>query len=177
MCKSMNWKLIAGGFALGLLPFILAGCDSADPAAGSGKAKVANVAIPRANVGKTEDGWHQSYADAAAESKAKGKPILMDFTGSDWCVWCIRLDQEVFEKEEFKKWAADNVVLLKLDYPQSKPQAKDVIEQNSVLQQKYAIRGFPTVLLTDAEGNLLGKLGYEAGGPENWTRKASSLLR
>lgn len=162
--------------------FFLIGCDVPAPVAEKTPEPSNNVSslgrvIPVAKIGKTEDGWFQSYADAVTESRTSGKPIMIDFTGSDWCGWCIKLDKEVFHTDEFKKWADDHVVLLKLDFPRSTQLPKDVVEQNSALQQEYAIRGFPTILLTDAGGKIIGKLGYEAGGPEVWTRKASQLLR
>ena len=67
----------------------------------------------------TEVTWLTSYSTAIAESKSSGKPVLVNFTGKAWCGWCIRLRREVFETEEFKQWAADNVVLLELDFPRT----------------------------------------------------------
>jgi len=95
------------------------------------------------------EGWLTSYNEAVSQAKKTGKPIMVDFTGSDWCGWCIRLHGEVFDKPEFKKWAAKNVVLLELDYPHQKPQPKALKEQNDKLMRKYGsvVEGFPTVLL------------------------------
>ena len=83
---------------------------------------------------------------------------MMFFTGSDWCGWCIRLQKEVFFKEDFKKWAQENVVLLELDFPRRKALAPDIKAQNTKLQSQFAIRGYPTVWFVtpdkDAQGNL-----------------------
>ena len=124
------------------------------------------------------NGWLTSYSEAVSQSKKTGKPIMADFTGSDWCGWCIRLHNEVFDKPEFKKWAAKNVVLLELDYPHQKQQSKAIKEQNDKIMRKYGpvVEGFPTVLFMEADGSVFGKYGYEAGGPENWTKMASRLL-
>jgi len=124
------------------------------------------------------EGWLTSYNEAVSQAKKTGKPIMVDFTGSDWCGWCIRLHGEVFDKPEFKKWAAKNVVLLELDYPHQKPQPKALKEQNDKLMRKYGsvVEGFPTVLFIEADGSVFGKYGYDAGGPENWTKMASRLL-
>ena len=69
---------------------------------------------------QAEDGpWHSSYEKALEEVKEKGRPVLMLFTGSDWCPPCQRMDRELLDTDEFKKWAKENVVLLELDFPAS----------------------------------------------------------
>ena len=128
---------------------------------------------PRKNA---EAVWFASWDKAAVAAKESGKPILADFTGSDWCGWCIRLDDEVFATQEFGAWARQNVILLKLDFPHQKEQDAELKKQNSSLAQKYGIRGFPTVLFLDAEGTPLGKAGYLPGGPCKWLECAGQLL-
>ncbi len=113
-------------------------------------------------------GWTTSMKEAIAESKKTGKPILADFTGSDWCGWCIKLNNEVFSKSQFKNWAKKNVVLLELDYPSRKQQSAAVKKQNNALKNKYKIRGYPTILLLGADGKVLQKTGYGRGGPQAW---------
>lgn len=123
-----------------------------------------------------ESGWHTNWADAAKESKNTGKPILMDFTGSDWCGWCIRLKEEVFSTAYFQKWAKANVVLLELDFPRGKPQSEETKAANQELARKYQIQGFPSIIFADATGKELGRYGYDEGGPENWTKTAAQFL-
>ncbi|CAN5711114.1 thioredoxin family protein [soil metagenome] len=123
------------------------------------------------------EGWPTNYAAAVKESKKTGKPILADFTGSDWCGWCMKLDKEVFSTSEFKAWAKKNVVLLSLDYPQQKKLSAAEKKQNDMLQQKYQIRGFPTILFLDHTGKMLGQYGYDEGGPKAWTAKASKMIK
>ncbi|MEQ1903506.1 MAG: thioredoxin family protein [Pirellulaceae bacterium] len=167
----------------GLMTLLLAsnGCDTPTPTkTGTSKSGTSNLSfgdIVSAVAPKTKDGWHQSFGDAQAEAKSSGRPLLIDFTGSDWCHWCIKLDEEVFEASEFKEWAEKNVVLLKLDFPQSVQQEKDLVEQNRAMQQVFAIRGFPTVIFVDSSGKLLGRYGYDKGGPKNWISKAESMIR
>lgn len=120
--------------------------------------------------------WLVDYDTAVTESESTGKPILVNFTGSDWCGWCIKLHKEVFKKQEFKTWAAKNVVLLELDFPRRKEQTAEIKAQNKKLKKKYAIRGFPTVLILDAEGNKMGKTGYRRGGPDGWVNNAESMI-
>lgn len=121
--------------------------------------------------------WLTSWDEAAKLSKKTGKPILADFTGSDWCGWCIKLKKEVFDTPAFDKWAKDNVILLELDYPNAKPQSDAVKKQNAALAKKYSIEGYPTILFLDASGKILGKSGYLEGGPSVWTKNAEGLLK
>jgi len=115
------------------------------------------------------EGWLVDIQEAHALSQKTGKPILANFTGSDWCGWCKRLTASVFSKEEFKKWADDNVVLLELDYPRRKSLPDNLRAQNEQLRQAFQIRGFPTVWVfkleqdeTSGQMNIegLGKTGY-----------------
>jgi protein disulfide-isomerase len=111
-------------------------------------------------------GWLTNYEKAQKEAQANHKLLLMDFTGSDWCGWCIMLDKEVFSKPEFKEYATKHLVLLELDFPRSKKMPPETAAQNERLMLKYRIQGFPTVVVFDSEGKPLGALGYQAGGPQ-----------
>ncbi|MCK6458840.1 MAG: thioredoxin family protein [Planctomycetes bacterium] len=122
------------------------------------------------------DGWHTDFKKAAAESKKTGKPILADFTGSDWCGWCKKLDAEVFATKEFQKWARRNVVLLQLDFPHGRKLDDKLAKQNEELRDKYEVKGYPTILFLDHEGTLLGRTGYVEGGPGPWIEKAAAAL-
>ena len=124
-----------------------------------------------------DSGWYTDWDKASAESKKTGKPILIDFTGSDWCGWCIKLKKEVFDTPSFKKWANEKVVLLELDFPRSKPQPEAEKAKNKKLAQKYAIEGFPTIIFSNAKGDVLGRYGYDAGGPDVLTKKAEAFLK
>lgn len=124
-----------------------------------------------------ETPWLTSFADAKAAAKKDQKVILADFTGSDWCGWCIKLHKEVFSKPEFATWAAKNVVLLELDYPHNTPQSDELKQQNQELAQKYGVRAYPTVLFLDADGKRLGNSGYVAGGPAAWIKVAEEQMQ
>ena len=110
--------------------------------------------------------WGTNYEAALAQAKAEGKAVLADFTGSDWCGYCIRLRAEVLENPSFKEWADKNFVLLEVDMPQNPKFDEKLRDQNEKLCKKYGVDGFPTVLVLDAQGRALGGLfGYE-GDPE-----------
>ncbi|HJY14283.1 MAG TPA: thioredoxin fold domain-containing protein [Flavobacterium sp.] len=127
--------------------------------------------------------WYTDVREAITESNKVHKPMLMFFTGSDWCGWCIRLQNEVLKTPEFTKWAAENVVLVELDYPRRTPQTPEIKNQNNELQQAFAIQGFPTIYFTSAEaidGKVnfkgLGQTGYVAGGPTAWLAVANGIV-
>ena len=102
--------------------------------------------------------------------------ILADFSGSDWCGWCIKLDKEVFSKKPFQEYAKKNVVLFLADFPSRKELPAKVKEQNEKLAKQYGVRGFPTVLLLDATGKILGRTGYQRGGPEAYVEHVQKLI-
>ena len=128
--------------------------------------------------------WHTNIKEAIAVSNKEKKPLMLFFTGSDWCGWCIRLQKEVLLTPEFKKWAIKNVILVELDYPNRTPQLPEVKQQNQELQQVFGVQGYPTIFFTNVikekDGRLnfkaLGKTGYVAGGPDAWLAEANSFL-
>ena len=129
--------------------------------------------------GATEeaDPWLTDWKVALERAKKERKPILADFTGSDWCGYCIKLKDEVFSTAEFKEWAEKNVILVEVDFPKQKEQSAALKAQNQELQTKYRIQGYPTVLFLDAKGKELGKSGYRKGGPEAWLADANKQLK
>ena len=98
--------------------------------------------------------WIQDFDSAQRIAKKEGKDLLVDFTGSDWCGWCIRLDREVFSQEGFLESAKKDFVLVSLDFPRAE-EAKQRVphpERNQELLERHGVRGFPTILLMTPEG-------------------------
>lgn len=123
------------------------------------------------------EGWTHDYDAAKKQAAEQDKSLLIDFTGSDWCGWCIKLDKEVFQHDAFKEGVKDKFVLVELDFPRDKSKLPEGAEErNKELNEKYGIRGYPTILLTDAEGVPFAKTGYKAGGPENYVTHLDELL-
>jgi len=118
--------------------------------------------------------WHTNYEQALAAAKKENKPVMMFFTGSDWCGWCHKLKDEVFVKDEWKTWAK-GVVLMELDFPRAKEQTAELKAQNVKLRDALKIRGYPTVVFVNHEGKELGRTGYMAGGPNPWIENAKKL--
>ena len=120
-------------------------------------------------------GWSDDYEKAVSQAKSENKMVLLDFTGSDWCGWCIKLDKEVFSQAEFKDYAKKNLVLVEVDFPQSKKLAKKVVEQNEKLQNEHKVRGYPTIVVLNPGGKKVGELGYIPGGPKAFLAKLDEL--
>jgi thioredoxin-related protein len=128
--------------------------------------------------------WHEDLQEAVAISQKENKPLMLFFTGSDWCGWCVRLQREVFFKPEFATWAENNVVLVELDFPRKKAQKESLRAQNGQLQQQFQVRGYPTIWFVNADSNSsgqvnlsqLGKTGYVKGGPAPWISAANQIL-
>lgn len=115
------------------------------------------------------EGWLVNLDEAYQISKKTGKPILANFTGSDWCGWCKRLTAAVFVKPEFKKWADKNVVLLELDYPRRFQVPADIKKQNQSLQQAFRVTGFPTIWVFHLDKDASGQYNIEALGKTGYT--------
>lgn len=129
-----------------------------------------------------EAAWLTSLPQAAAQASREGKLLLLDFTGSDWCGWCMRLEAETFSKPEFIGYASKNLVLVRVDFPRRTPQSDDLKEANRALKDKYSVSGYPTVLILKPNGDELWEQpGYVPGGPRvmidaaNQCRKAAGL--
>ena len=122
------------------------------------------------------EGWTSDFKAAKAQAAKEGKDLLIDFTGSDWCGWCIKLNEEVFQHDPFKKGVADKFVLVELDYPQDKSKLDEkTIKQNDELKSTYEPQGFPTILLADASGKPYAQTGYQKGGPEAYVKHLNEL--
>jgi thiol-disulfide isomerase/thioredoxin len=122
--------------------------------------------------------WMTDLEQAKAKAQAEGKDLLIDFTGSDWCTWCIRLDNEVFAFQPFYDFADENFVLVKLDFPRG-PGAitEEQSAHNNAVKDHYGsvVEGFPTILLADAEGRAYARTGFEFGGPANYVTHLTGL--
>ena len=120
--------------------------------------------------------WGTSYEQAKALAAERHVPILADFSGSDWCGWCMKLDKEVFSEKAFRDYAATNLVLLLVDFPRRTAQAAEVAKQNRAMADQYGVEGFPTILLLDASGKELARTGYQPGGADAYVRHLRTLL-
>lgn len=130
-----------------------------------------------AKSGASDDlNWQENLEQALAQAKKENKAVLVNFTGSDWCIWCKRLTEEVFAKDEFESYANDNLILVKLDFPRKIEQSAETKLYNNNLAQKFGIQGFPTILLFNSAGKLVLTTGYQPGGPAAYVNHLKSYL-
>lgn len=135
-----------------------------------------------APVGEAADDpiWHPDLAPAQALAAEQGQDLLVMFTGSDWCKWCIQLDREVFSRASFKEYAAEHFVLVALDFPDQRGEVirnmrAALVEANWKHKQHFGVEGFPTVLLMTPEGEVWGRTGYRKGGAEAYVQHLEEL--
>jgi len=122
-----------------------------------------------------EGGWLNDFELAKKRSSEKELPILAFFTGSDWCSWCKKLQSEVMSQKLFKDYAVRNFVLFEADFPRRSELPEAVKIQNSKLIDTYGVRGFPTLLILDSKGKVLGQTGYRAGGAEKYVEHLKAI--
>lgn len=120
--------------------------------------------------------WIDDYDAALRQAKAESRFVLLDFTGSDWCGWCKRLDGEVFSRSEFKDFARDNLVCVTLDFPRGYQLPQKTVDQNQKLADAHGIQGFPTIVLLDPAGTKIGQTGYQPGGAEEYVKHLDSFI-
>jgi uncharacterized protein YyaL (SSP411 family) len=110
--------------------------------------------------------WLTSVPDATAQAKKESKLVLLDFTGSDWCSWCKKLDAEVFSQAQFADYAKKNLVLVEVDFPAQKKLDAALVKANDALKDKYKITGYPTLVVLKPDGTVVwNQVGYMEGGP------------
>jgi thioredoxin-related protein len=111
--------------------------------------------------------WMTDLSKAQALAKQENKLVLMDFTGSDWCPWCIKLDKETLTQPAFIDYAAKNLVLVKVDFLRHTEEPADVKKNNDALAKKYNVDGFPTEIALKPDGTVvMTQVGYLEGGPK-----------
>ena len=150
---------------LALMPALLSGC--------SPKESSVTTDSPAAELP-----WQTDLPKALAAAKTENKMVLLDFTGSDWCSWCIKFDKEALSTEKFADYAKAHLELVTLDFPDKKPQSDELKAANAALQKKYNVGGFPTFVLLNADGNEVGRqVGYAEGGPEAFIAKLEKFSK
>ncbi len=121
--------------------------------------------------------WLTSLDAAKQTATLENKPILIVFSGSDWCIWCIRLEAEVFEKQEFIDYAKTHFVLLKLDFPMNNTQLNEERQRAESVRREYLVESFPTVIIAAADGTELARTGYQRGGAAEYVKHLAELLK
>jgi thiol-disulfide isomerase/thioredoxin len=110
---------------------------------------------------------------------AGSKPVVLEFTGSDWCPPCMQMEKKVFSTQEFKDFAEKDIVFVKLDFPNSREQEEAVKERNAALSKQSSIEGYPTLVVLSSSGKELGRqVGFMGGGATeviSWIKSKANL--
>ena len=134
------------------------------------------VSLVFAGFARAESDWRHDYSKAQEEAKTNHKLLFLNFTGSDWCGWCIKLDKDIFSQAKFKDYAHDNLVLVELDFPRRKSQPTEERKQNMQLAQQYEVLGFPTIVVVNSNGQKVWQFdGYFPDGPEAFIAQLQKL--
>ncbi len=120
--------------------------------------------------------WLTDYEKAVQLSRAASKPIVLFFTGSDWCGWCNKLEKEALDTEEFANSAADSLIFVKINFPMKSKLDSKTAQQNETLQKKFGVRSFPSVIVVDPEQQALGVTGYRAGGGKQYAQHLHKMV-
>lgn len=120
--------------------------------------------------------WYTNYQEAAAAAKKDSKPMLLFFTGSDWCGWCKKMEKEIFESPDFIKDSGNAFIFVDLDYPMNKKLSPELTQQNTALKKQYGVTGYPTIVILDSKGNFMSESGYRPGGGKAYSAYLKQLM-
>ena len=125
-----------------------------------------------------EEVWRFDYPGALQQARKENKLVLLDFTGSDWCGWCIKFEHDVLATPQFATYANRKLQLVRLDFPRHTPQPDALKRANAVLEKQFAVDGLPTFVLVNADGKELGRqVGYLNGGPDAFIAELEKFSR
>jgi thioredoxin-related protein len=167
----MNSTIRVGAIVAVILVLAVVGCRKKTNPAPSAPAVTQKITVIKpttvpADANAASTGWLTDFAAAQKKAATEGKDLLINFSGSDWCVWCKRLDEEVFSQKLFLNEAQSKFVFVLLDFPHNTSGQSEALQaQNQRLIDQYGVSGFPTVILADATGKPYAQTSYEEGGP------------
>lgn len=121
--------------------------------------------------------WYTNYNQAVQEAQRTRLPIILFFTGSDWCGWCKKMQQEIFSSPEFVQSAGNSFIFVEVDFPMNKQLPPEITQQNTQLKQKYGVTGYPTLVILDYNQNFVAESGYRAGGGRAYADYLRQLLQ
>jgi protein disulfide-isomerase len=125
-----------------------------------------------------EEIWRLDFPGALQQARADHQLVLIDFTGSDWCPWCVKFEHDVLATPQFAAYANRNLQLVRLDFPRHTPQPESLQRANAALYHQFGVDGFPTFILVNADGKELGRqVGYLQGGPDAFIAELEKFSR
>ena len=127
---------------------------------------------------RADSEWLTDYKKAQQEAKNTKKLLFLNFTGSDWCGYCIVLDRAILSQSQFKDYASKNLVLLEIDFPRRKTQSAELKNQNATLAEQFQVQGFPTIVVLNGEGKIMWRCdGLFNGAPKAFIAELEKLRK
>lgn len=119
--------------------------------------------------------WQPNYNAAVSSARSSAKPILILFTGTNWCPACIKLERDVLTKPEFAQIVGDKFIFLKAEFPSN---SADAIQASpfKFLLDRYRVEGFPTMIVINPDGQVLFTVNYQAKGPNEYANEMINKL-
>ena len=124
----------------------------------------------------TPSGWYDNFEAARAKAEKENKPLLLLFTGSDWCGYCIKLRKGALDKHDFKDYAKKNLVLVFIDSPRKTRLPAKLVVQNRELKSRYGSRGVPHTVLISADGKVLGRITGCPKDPGSYLERVRKIV-
>lgn len=124
--------------------------------------------------------WQPTYVEALTCAKENNKPLILVFSGSDWCAPCIKLDKSIWQSEDFESYAEENYVLYRADFPRKKGNrlSDEITAQHNELAARFNSKGhFPLVVLLNANEEVLGTTGYKKISPTAYISLLNSFVK
>lgn len=123
-----------------------------------------------------DPGWFIDVPQALVKAKKENKMVLLDFTGSDWCTWCIKFKNEALQTQAFASYASTNLVCVEVDFPRRTAISPALKQANKALAAQYGVESFPTFVILSKDGKELGRQkGYHPGGAQPFVAKLENL--
>jgi len=122
-------------------------------------------------------GWNEDFAASSETAKKDGKLLLIAFSGSDWCGWCVKMEREIYSDRKFITEAKKKFVLVMIDSPQNQDiLSKLAKKQNPELVKKFGIRGYPSTIIARPDGEVVKRFGgYQRGGIEAFLKSLNEV--
>jgi thioredoxin-related protein len=106
----------------------------------------------------TAPAWKTDFNEAKTEATQKHELILLNFSGSDWCLPCMKLKKTIFDNENFVSYASEKLILVNADFPRQNKHklSQEQIKMNEQLAEKFNPDGkFPYTVLVNEEGKII----------------------
>jgi len=120
--------------------------------------------------------WYDDYSKAEQVAAQESKPMVLLFTGSDWCGWCVRLKEDILDTPQFAQAVGNDFIFVYVDFPAQTTLPDEIAAQNRDLRTKFNVQAFPTIVVLNAKGDKLGQASFNGSeSPQEFANKLKSI--